>query len=140
MPLVVRAFPAGRRARQDPNGMAAMSRALKDNTGRRGAAARTWAAALALLAWAHPAEASFLPPELEDSLANFLAPVLHGAHQRKALSPEEEAAGLILTCCATPTSDCVIEARSVPAEGVHPVLKMPVRVLSMCTMRWASRL
>jgi CDP-4-dehydro-6-deoxyglucose reductase, E3 len=57
--------------------------------------------------------------------------VLHGAHQRKALSPEEEAAGLILTCCATPTSDCTIEARSVPAEGVHPVLKMPVRVLGM---------
>lgn len=57
--------------------------------------------------------------------------VLHGAHQRKALSAEEEAAGFILTCCATPSSDCVIEARSVPAEGVHPVLKMPVRVISL---------
>jgi CDP-4-dehydro-6-deoxyglucose reductase len=54
--------------------------------------------------------------------------VIHGVHQAKALSAEEEAAGFILTCCASPQSDCVIEARSVPAEGVHPVLKMPVRV------------
>jgi CDP-4-dehydro-6-deoxyglucose reductase, E3 len=54
--------------------------------------------------------------------------VVHAAHQSKALSADEEAAGFILTCCASPQSDCVIEARSVPAEGVHPILKMPVRV------------
>ncbi|MBN8506470.1 MAG: CDP-6-deoxy-delta-3,4-glucoseen reductase [Burkholderiales bacterium] len=54
--------------------------------------------------------------------------VVHGAHQSKALSEAEEAAGFILTCCASAQSDCVIEARGVPAEGVHPVLKMPVRV------------
>jgi CDP-4-dehydro-6-deoxyglucose reductase len=57
--------------------------------------------------------------------------VVHGVHQRKALSAEEEAAGLVLTCCAVPQTDCVIEARSVPAEGVHPVLKMPVRVMTL---------
>jgi hypothetical protein len=50
-----------------------MSRALRENTGSRAATVGGWAAALALLAWAHPAEASFLPPEVEDSLANFLA-------------------------------------------------------------------
>ncbi len=60
--------------------------------------------------------------------------VIHAAHQSKALSAEEEAAGLILTCCATPQTDCTLEARSVPAEGVHPVLKMPVRVLSLQTV------
>ena len=56
--------------------------------------------------------------------------VIHGVHQSKALSSEEEAAGFILTCCATPQTDCTIEARSVPAEGLHPVLKLPVRVIS----------
>lgn len=56
--------------------------------------------------------------------------VIHSVHQSKALSPEDEAAGYILTCCATPQTDCVIEARSVPAEGLHPVLKLPVRVIS----------
>ena len=43
--------------------------------------------------------------------------VIHGAHQLKALSVEDEAAGLILTCCATPQTDCVVEARSVPGLG-----------------------
>lgn len=57
--------------------------------------------------------------------------VIHGAHQAKALSEAEEAAGWVLTCCASPQTDCVIEARSVPAEGLHPVLKMPVRVSSL---------
>jgi CDP-4-dehydro-6-deoxyglucose reductase len=54
--------------------------------------------------------------------------VIHGAHQLKALSAAEEEAGLILTCCATPTTDCVVEARSVPGAGEFPVLKMPARV------------
>jgi len=57
--------------------------------------------------------------------------VLHGAHQHKALSEAEEAAGMILTCCATPQTDCVVEARVVPGAGEYPVLKMPGRVLSL---------
>ena len=57
--------------------------------------------------------------------------VIHGAHQLKALSLAEEEAGFILTCCATPQTDCVVEARSVPGAGEHPVLKMPSRVLSI---------
>jgi len=57
--------------------------------------------------------------------------VIHGAHQQKALSEAEEAAGLILTCCATPQTDCVVEARSVPGAGQFAILKMPGRVLSM---------
>ena len=46
--------------------------------------------------------------------------VIHGAHQLKALSLAEEEAGFILTCCATPQTDCVVEARSVPGAGVSP--------------------
>ena len=57
--------------------------------------------------------------------------VIHGAHQLKALSDAEEAAGLVLTCCATPQTDCVLEARSVPGAGEFPVLKVPTRVLSI---------
>ena len=52
-----------------------MSGPLRENTRKRGSTARGWTAALALalLAWAPPVQASFLPPEVEDSLANFLA-------------------------------------------------------------------
>jgi CDP-4-dehydro-6-deoxyglucose reductase len=57
--------------------------------------------------------------------------VIHGAHQLKALSPAEEEAGQILTCCATPQTDCVVEARSVPGAGEYPILKLPSRVLSI---------
>jgi CDP-4-dehydro-6-deoxyglucose reductase len=57
--------------------------------------------------------------------------VIHGAHQRKALSQAEEEAGLVLTCCATPQTDCVIEARMVPGAGEYPVLKMPCRVMGI---------
>ena len=57
--------------------------------------------------------------------------VIHGAHQLKALSVAEEESGLILTCCATPQTDCVVEARTVPGAGEHPVLKMPTRVLQI---------
>jgi len=57
--------------------------------------------------------------------------VIHGAHQQKALSHEEEAAGLILCCQAAPQTDIVIEARTVPGAGEFPVRKMPSRVLSI---------
>jgi CDP-4-dehydro-6-deoxyglucose reductase len=57
--------------------------------------------------------------------------VIHGAHQLKALSPAEEEAGLVLTCCATPQTDCTLEARSVPGVGEYPVLKMPTRLLQI---------
>jgi CDP-4-dehydro-6-deoxyglucose reductase len=57
--------------------------------------------------------------------------VIHGAHQLKALSPAEEESGFILTCCAMPQTDCVVEARSVPGAGEFPVLKMPTRVMGI---------
>lgn len=57
--------------------------------------------------------------------------VTHGPHQSKALSAEEEDQGYILTCCATPQSDCTVLARSVPGAGEYPVLKMPSRVLAL---------
>ncbi|MBS0593440.1 MAG: CDP-6-deoxy-delta-3,4-glucoseen reductase [Proteobacteria bacterium] len=56
--------------------------------------------------------------------------VTHGSHQPRALSAAEEDAGLILTCCALPQTDCVVEARSVPGAGEFPVIKFPARVLS----------
>ena len=57
--------------------------------------------------------------------------VIHGAHQPKALSEAEEAEGFILTCCATPQTDCVVEARVVAGAGEYPILKLPGRVLSL---------
>jgi CDP-4-dehydro-6-deoxyglucose reductase len=57
--------------------------------------------------------------------------VQHGNHQSKALSPEEEAKGYVLTCCATARSDVVLESRQVVDVGQFPVRKMPARVLSL---------
>ena len=57
--------------------------------------------------------------------------VVHGTHQHKALSPEEEAAGLVLPCCATPQTDLVIEARNVVGAGDFPPRKMPCRVTTL---------
>ena len=57
--------------------------------------------------------------------------VVHGNHQDKALSAAEEAAGMVLTCCATATSDLVLESRQVSLEGALPVRKMPARISSM---------
>lgn len=54
--------------------------------------------------------------------------VTHGPHQSKALSADEEAAGMILTCCAVAHSDVVIESRQVTEAGAFPVKKLPVRV------------
>ncbi|OYT93473.1 MAG: CDP-6-deoxy-delta-3,4-glucoseen reductase [Burkholderiales bacterium PBB3] len=57
--------------------------------------------------------------------------VVHGNHQSKALSPEEEASGYVLTCCAMPQSDLVLESRQVTEAGSLPIKKMPTRVSSM---------
>ncbi len=57
--------------------------------------------------------------------------VVHGAHQDKALSATEESQGFVLTCCAVPQTDCVIEARTVPGAVEFPVLKLPSRVVSI---------
>jgi CDP-4-dehydro-6-deoxyglucose reductase len=57
--------------------------------------------------------------------------VSHGTHQLKALSPEEEANGFILTCSAVAHSDVVIESRQVTDESAYPIKKMPVRVNSL---------
>lgn len=54
--------------------------------------------------------------------------VVHGAHQQKALSDAEEAAGYMLTCCGVAQSDVVIESRQVTHAGAFPVRKMPARV------------
>lgn len=57
--------------------------------------------------------------------------VVHGPHQSKALSAEEEAAGLVLTCQAVPQTDVVLESRQVTDESAFPVRKMPSRVSSL---------
>jgi CDP-4-dehydro-6-deoxyglucose reductase len=57
--------------------------------------------------------------------------VVHGEHQAKALSADEEAAGFVLTCCATASSDLVLESRQVTSADALPVKKLPVRVSSL---------
>ncbi len=42
--------------------------------------------------------------------------VHHSLHQAKALSEQEEAAGLVLTCCATPQSDVMVLQLQLPAN------------------------
>jgi CDP-4-dehydro-6-deoxyglucose reductase, E3 len=54
--------------------------------------------------------------------------VTHREHQSKALSADEEAAGFVLTCCATPESDVLLESRQVTQAGAFAIKKMPVRV------------
>ncbi len=54
--------------------------------------------------------------------------VVHGPHQSKALSEEEEANGYVLTCCGVPLSDVVLESRQVTEIGAFPIKKMPSRV------------
>ena len=55
--------------------------------------------------------------------------VIHGAHQARALSAEEEAAGLTLTCQAAAQTDVVLEVRTVPGAGEFAIRKMPCRVI-----------
>ena len=57
--------------------------------------------------------------------------VIHGVHQSKALSAEEEAAGWILPCQAAPQTDVVVEARTVPGAGEYAIRKMPTRVTTI---------
>ncbi len=54
-----------------------------------------------------------------------------GAHQDKALSAEEQAHGIILTCCALPLSDLVLESKQVTMAGAPPIRKMPSRLASL---------
>ena len=57
--------------------------------------------------------------------------VVHGAHQSKALSAEEEAKGFVLTCCGVAQSPVVLESRQVTEAGAFPIKKMPTRVSLM---------
>ena len=53
------------------------------------------------------------------------------AYQSKALSDEELAKGMVLTCRATALSDVVLESRQVTSADAFPIRKMPVRIASM---------
>ncbi|HWW71734.1 MAG TPA: CDP-6-deoxy-delta-3,4-glucoseen reductase [Duganella sp.] len=57
--------------------------------------------------------------------------VTHKAHQERALSKEDEAAGYALFCCATAHADLVIEAREVAGSDEYPIRKMPSRVATL---------
>jgi CDP-4-dehydro-6-deoxyglucose reductase, E3 len=57
--------------------------------------------------------------------------VVHGPHQSKALSAQEEENGYVLTCCAKPLSDVVLESKQVTEAGAFPIKKMPSRVMGL---------
>ncbi|MBK4737404.1 CDP-6-deoxy-delta-3,4-glucoseen reductase [Noviherbaspirillum pedocola] len=57
--------------------------------------------------------------------------VSHGAHQERALPVVDEERGFMLTCCARPNSDLVIESREVLGAGDFPIRKMPTRVAKL---------
>ena len=57
--------------------------------------------------------------------------VTHKAHQERALSKADEAAGYSLFCCATAHEDLVIEAREVAGSDDYPIRKMPSRVATL---------
>lgn len=57
--------------------------------------------------------------------------IVHGAHQARALSVDEKAAGWALMCVAQAQSDLTIECNAVAAAGVFPARKMPTRVAAM---------
>ena len=54
-----------------------------------------------------------------------------GKHQPSALSVVEQAAGFVLTCCATAHSDVALESRQVTAADAFQVRKIPTRVVSL---------
>ena len=54
-----------------------------------------------------------------------------GPHQAKALSVEEEDAGLVLTCCGVAESDVTLESRQVTDESAFPVKRMPARIAQL---------
>ncbi len=54
-----------------------------------------------------------------------------GPHQAKALSVEEEDAGLVLTCCGVAESDLTLESRQVTDESAFPVKRMPSRIAAL---------
>ena len=56
---------------------------------------------------------------------------IDGGSDGKALSDEERAQGLVLTCCATALSDVVLESKQVTSADAFPMKKMPVRIASM---------
>ena len=53
------------------------------------------------------------------------------AYQSKALSDEELAKGMVLTCRATALSDVVLESRQVTSADAFSIRKMPVRIASL---------
>ncbi|WP_343732167.1 CDP-6-deoxy-delta-3,4-glucoseen reductase [Duganella sp.] len=57
--------------------------------------------------------------------------VRHKAHQERALTKDEEAAGYALFCCATTEADLVIEVREVAGSDDYPIRKMPSRVSTL---------
>ncbi len=57
--------------------------------------------------------------------------VVHGPHQQKALSVEEEKNGYVLTCCGVAQTDVVLESRQVTEAGALPIKKMPSRVIAL---------
>ena len=57
--------------------------------------------------------------------------VTHKAHQQRALSGDDEAAGGALFCCATAHSDLIIEAREVAGSSDFPIKKLPSRVTAI---------
>lgn len=57
--------------------------------------------------------------------------VTHTAHQEKALPVAEEEKGFMLSCCAKPHSDVVIEAREVLGADEFPIKKLPSRVAKL---------
>lgn len=57
--------------------------------------------------------------------------VVHDSHSDKALSPEEAAAGFVLTCRAKPLTDVVLESRQVGSGNALPIKKLPVRVAAL---------
>jgi hypothetical protein len=50
---------------------------------------------------------------------------------RQGADTAEEADGYVLTCCATPLSDVVLESRQVTDANAFPIKKMPVRVAAL---------